>query len=63
MFFFSFLKDSMTLTHDNQFFILLMLMKWLTCKTYVWEVDGTVLAGCEIRLIKTFHGFLWSLQA
>ena len=52
----------MTLTHDNQVFILLMLMKWLTCKTYVWDVDGTVLAGCEIRLIKTFHGFLWSLQ-
>jgi hypothetical protein len=52
----------MIFTHDDQFFILPMLMKWLTCKTYVQEVVGTVLAGYGIRLTKTSHGFLRSLQ-
>jgi hypothetical protein len=58
----SFLRGSITFTHDNQFFILPMFMKWLTCKTYVREVVGTVLAGYGRRLNKTFHGFLHSLQ-
>jgi hypothetical protein len=41
----------MLFTCDNRFFILPMLMRWLTCKIYVWEVVGAVLAGYEIRLI------------
>lgn len=48
--FVSFLRGFMPFTHDNWFSILPMLMKWLTCKTYVWEEFGTVLAGYEIRL-------------
>jgi hypothetical protein len=60
--FVSFLRGFMPFTHDNWFFILPMLMRWLTSKTYVWEVFGTVLTGYEIRLTNTFHGFLQSFQ-
>lgn len=60
--FVSCLRGFMPLTRDNRFFTLPILMRWLTCKTYVWEVGGTVLTGYEIRLTNTFHGFLQSLQ-
>jgi len=60
--FVNFLRGFMPFTCDNRFFILPMLMRWLTCKTYVWEVGRTVLAGYEIKLTKTFHGFLQALQ-
>jgi hypothetical protein len=58
----SYLRGSMTFTHDNQFFMLPVLMKLLTCKTYVQEVDCTVLVGYGIRLSETFHRFFWSVQ-
>ena len=60
--FVSFLRGFMLFTRDNWFFTLCMLMRCLTCKTYFWEVVGTVLAGYETRLNNSFHGFLQSLQ-
>jgi hypothetical protein len=50
------------MAYENQFFLLHMLMKWLMCKMYIWEVAGTLLAGYETSLTGSFYGFFQALQ-